>query len=96
MHLKQLMEILKDLKSEILHRYKAELKGVFGSHARGEAGEESDIDILAEFRDGATLFDLSGMRNFLEERLGHKVDVVCQSSIREEIKPYIYKDMVTL
>ncbi len=96
MDLKQLTEILKGLKSEILWKYKADLKGVFGSQARGEAGEESDIDVLAEFRDGATLLDLSGMRIFLEERLAHKVDVVCQNSVREEIRPYIYKDLVTL
>ena len=84
------MEIVKNLKHEVRRKYKAELKGIFGSHARKEAGEDSDIDILVEFGDGATLIDMSEMGDFLEEKLQHKVDLVCQSTIREEIRPYIY------
>ncbi|QTA86011.1 nucleotidyltransferase family protein [Desulfonema magnum] len=96
MLLNQLMEILKSLKHEVRRKYKAELRGVFGSHAREEAGEHSDIDILVEFEEGATLFDLSEMGDFLEEKLQHKVDLVCQSTVREEIRPYIYNDLVSL
>ncbi len=96
MVLKQLTETLKSMKHEIRQNYKAELKGIFGSHARGEAKEDSDIDILVEFQEGATLFDLSGVGIFLEEKLRHKVDVVSQSTIREEIRSYIYKDLMLL
>lgn len=92
----RLIEILKSLKNEVRQKYKADLKGVFGSYARGDVKADSDIDILAEFQEDATFFDLCGMGNFLEEKLRHKVDVVCQSAVREEIRPYIYNDLVLL
>ncbi len=92
----RLAETLKKLRNEVRQKYKADLKGIFGSYARGDAKADSDIDILVEFQDDATLFDLCGMGDFLEEKLHHKVDVVCQSAIREEIKSYIYNDFVLL
>ena len=92
----RILEILESLKGEVLKRYKAELKGVFGSHTRGEARDDSDIDILVEFGKGATLLDLAGLGNFLEEKLQRKVDVVSQRAIREELRPYIDRDMVYL
>ena len=92
----QILEILESLKDEARKRYKAELKGIFGSYTRGEARESSDIDILVEFRKGATLLDLTGLGNFLEEKLQHKVDVVSPRAIRKELSYYIYKDMIYL
>nr|MBC8234936.1 nucleotidyltransferase domain-containing protein [bacterium] len=56
MLLEQHLRILKSLKGEVRQTYKADLKGVFGSYVRGEAKEDSDIDILVEFQEGATLF----------------------------------------
>jgi len=96
MHLNQFIKILEKLRHEVRQKYKAELRGIFGSHARKEAREDSDIDILVEFGEGATLIHMSEMWDFLEEKLQHKVDLVCQSTIREEIRPYIYKDLVSL
>lgn len=55
----QILETLQSLKHEVHKRYKAEPKGIFGSYTRGEAREDSDIDILVEFREGATLLDLT-------------------------------------
>ena len=46
----QILESLQSLKHEVHKRYKAELKGIFGSYTRDEAREDSDIDILVEFR----------------------------------------------
>ena len=43
-------------------------------------------DILVEFRKGATLLDLTGLGNFLEGKLGRRVDVVSQISVREELR----------
>ena len=96
MKYEQIFETLISLKGEVHRKYKATLKGVFGSYARGEPKEDSDIDILVEFHKGATLLDLSGLANFLEERLQHKVDVVSQRAVRDELKPYIYSEIVYL
>ncbi|MFH1612912.1 MAG: nucleotidyltransferase domain-containing protein [bacterium] len=49
----QILEILKGLKYKVNRQYNAELKGIFGSYARDEAKEDSDIDILVNFHKGA-------------------------------------------
>jgi hypothetical protein len=54
------------------------------------------ILVLVEFLDGASLSDLVGLGDFLEEKLGCKVDVVSQRALREEIKPYVYEDLLAL
>lgn len=92
----QIFEALENLKDEAHRQYKAKLIGIFGSYARGEAKEESDIDILVEFQKGATLLDLVGLGNFLEERLRHKVDVVSHRAVRQELRSHIYSGIVYL
>ena len=92
----QILKTLESLKPEVRRKYKAELKGIFGSYSRGEEKKNSDLDVLVEFLEGATLFDLVGLGDFLEERLGCKVDVVSQRALREEIKPYVYEDLIAL
>jgi len=51
---------------------------------------------LVEFQKNATLLDLTGLANFIEEKLQHKVDIVSQNAVREEIKPYIYNEILYL
>ena len=91
-----ILKTLESLKDEVRQKYKAEVKGIFGSYSRGEEKENSDIDVLVDFLEGATLFDLSGLGDFLEKKLHCKVDVVSQRALREEIKPYVYDDLVEL
>ena len=45
-------------KDEIRRRYRAEIKGIFGSYARGDFHADSDLDLLVDFDEGANLFDL--------------------------------------
>jgi hypothetical protein len=54
---------------------------VFGSVARGEGREESDVDFLVEFDKGRTLFDLIGLRLDLKDLLGIEVDIVTPNSL---------------
>ena len=92
----EIVEILGSVREKVKQEYKAEIKGIFGSYARGDESEGSDIDVLVDFEEGASLFDLVGLGFFLEEKLHCKVDVVPQRSLREEIKPYVLKDMIHL
>lgn len=92
----QIIASLKKLNAEARNKFKAEIKGIFGSYAREEADQNSDIDVLVEFFSGATLLDLAGLGHFLEENLGCKVDLVSQRSIRKEIQPYIERDLISL
>jgi len=87
---------LGDLAEEIKHRFRAEVVGVFGSYVRGEQTRTSDLDVLVRFHPGATLFDLVGLADYLEETLGVKVDVVPVDTIREEIRAHILREAVYL
>jgi predicted nucleotidyltransferase len=69
---------------------------VFGSYAREEADEQSDLDILVEFEAGAQigLFEFARLRRRLCELLGREVDLVTRDAIRPEMKDQILRDAV--
>jgi len=94
--LSEVLAILHGLWDEARRRYRAEIVGVFGSYARGEAHKRSDLDVLVRFLEGASLFDLVGLADFLEEKLGLKVDVVSERAIRPELKEHILDELVRI
>ena len=83
-------------KDEIRRRYRAEIKGIFGSYARGDFHADSDLDLLVDFDEGANLFDLVGLQQFLEEKLECKVDIVSRRSLRAELRTSILNEMISL
>jgi len=94
--LEDIKKVLKENKEKIASEFRAEIIGIFGSYVRGEQREESDIDILVRFKEGATIFDLAGLVNFLEEKLGTKVDIVSERAIRHKLKEEILKEVVAI
>jgi predicted nucleotidyltransferase len=69
---------------------------VFGSVARGEAGEASDIDLLVDALPGTSLFDIAGFQNDVEKFLGRKVDVVTLEDLAPGIRDRALADAVPL
>ncbi len=65
---------------------------LFGSHARGEATQESDIDILVELEPMVSLFDFVRIRLQLEDILHLPVDLVSANGLSTHVKPYIDQD----
>ena len=70
--------------------------GLFGSQARGDAKKASDVDLLVNFKQTKSLFQLVRIQEKLEGAFDKKVDLVLDTSIKELLKPYILKDLVTL
>lgn len=71
--------------------------GLFGSFARGENIEGSDIDILVEFKESPSLLTLIKLENELTEILGIKVDLVTIGAIKNKrIKRSIKKDLINI
>ncbi len=71
-------EILLSRRAEILaiaSRYSVRNVRVFGSVLHGDDTEKSDLDLLVDALPGTTLFDLGGLQEELQEKLGVKVDV---------------------
>ena len=69
---------------------------VFGSVAKGNATEASDIDLLVTLEPGRTLFDLGGLSYELEELLGRHVDVVTMPILRKEVRERVEKEAIPL
>lgn len=70
--------------------------GIFGSYARGEAKKNSDIDILIKFKGSKSLFDLSGLKIELEEKLNKRIHLVTYKYIYPKIKEQILKEEIRL
>jgi Predicted nucleotidyltransferases len=90
----EVLDSLRSLKDELRERYHVERIALFGSYAREEQGEGSDIDVLVEFGPGADLFDFVGLSQYLEEKLGSGVDVVPEAALRPEIRGQVTRDLL--
>ena len=71
---------------EIVARNLAANPRVFGSVARGEDRDDSDLDLLVDALPGLTYADMDGLKEELEGLLGLKVDVVTEASMRPRIR----------
>ena len=69
---------------------------VFGSVARGEADEQSDVDFLVEMEPGRSLFDMGGLLMDLRELLGRSVDVVSVRGLKPRIRERVLREAVGL
>jgi len=78
----------------MLRRFHVASLSVFGSVARGEAGPESDIDLLVTFDDSVGLFEFIRLRRHLEHALGCRVDLVTPDALRLEMREQILGEAV--
>jgi hypothetical protein len=69
---------------------------VFGSVARGEADEKSDVDFLVEMEPGRSLLDLGGLLMDLQDVLGRNVDVVTERGLNPRIRERVLNEAVAL
>lgn len=82
--------------ARLAHTYGARRVRVFGSHARGEARPESDLDLLVEMEPGRTLLDHVALKQALEDLLGRPVDVVTERSLHPLIRERVLAEAVWL
>lgn len=69
---------------------------VFGSVARGDADEKSDIDFLCHLPEGSTVWEMAGMHYYLEKMLETKVDLVSDNNLRPHVVDSIMNEAVPL
>jgi len=94
-HILELKQI-RDTVAELGGQYGAERIYLFGSYARGDAGEHSDIDLRIDKGKIRGLFALAGLQISLEERLGTKVDLLTSDSLDQEFLRHIQQEEVLL
>lgn len=79
-----------------MHKHGVVAASIFGSVARGEASDRSDIDFLVEFETGRSLLDLIGLRQDLSDRLERKVDVVTPRSLHPGFRDTVLSERIHL
>ena len=88
---------------KLLETHEADFAGLgtrrlalFGSVARNEATEESDVDILVDFDEGPKFDRYCDLYDLLENLFGREVDLITQPSLREPVRTYIEKDAINV
>lgn len=83
---------LKEMQPYLQKHFQVKKLGLFGSFSRGEETQESDIDILVDFRTlvGLEFFEL---QTFLEKKFQRKVDLVLEDCLKPELKDIILKEV---
>ena len=92
-------ELLRSKREEILRlasRHGARNVRVFGSVARGEADERSDVDLLVDLEPGRSLLDLGGLLMDLRDLLRRNVDVVTERGLKSRIRSRVLQEAVPL
>ena len=86
------IENIKKRLIKVLIEHEVKRAALFGSIVRGEATEDSDIDLLIEFKGRKSLLDLVGLKLELQELLRRKVDVVTYKSLHPLLKERILNE----
>ncbi len=96
--LEQIKQKLNQNLIQIKQRYHITQLGIFGSYIRGEATENSDLDILVEFEPQAKfgLLTFCELENYLSELLAIKVDLVMKDGLKPNIGENILREVVYL
>jgi hypothetical protein len=85
---------LRERRREISERFGVERVGLFGSAARDELREDSDVDVLVSFRDQATFDGYMGLKFYLEELFGRKVDLVTEKGLKPRARTHVERDLI--
>jgi predicted nucleotidyltransferase len=93
---KQTLLEKRDAILRIAHRYGAHHVRVFGSVARGDVTQDSDLDLIVRFEPGRSLFDHGGLIVELEELLGVKVDVIGERGMRDRFRDRVTREAIPL
>jgi hypothetical protein len=94
MHRAQALSALSDLLPALRRDFGVRRIALFGSTARGEATEDSDLDLLVDFEAGPTFDSFMGLKLFLEDHLGRRVDLVTPESLKPRLRPIIEREAV--
>jgi hypothetical protein len=92
-------QLLMEKRQEILvlaAKYGVSNIRIFGSVARAEDDEASDIDFLVDTEPGRSLFDLGGLLYELRDMLGCDVDLVTENSLKDRIRQQVMREVVNL
>ncbi|MEW5944832.1 MAG: nucleotidyltransferase family protein [bacterium] len=92
----EIVAILKENYGIIESRFKVRSLALFGSAARGEAGADSDVDVLVDFPEPPTFDQYMELKFFLEDVLHRGFDLVTRRGLRERFRTQVQKDAISV
>ena len=95
MRLSELQALTPEL-HQVLERFGASNLAVFGSVARDQAEADSDVDLLVDLPDGASLFDRAELKSALEELLLTRVDLIRRRNLKPGLRDVVEAESVAL
>ena len=90
------LKLLRTHKATLAQRFGVTGLALFGSFARDQAADDSDVDILVQFDGPATSDAYFGVQFYIEDLMGHPVDLVTDKALRAVLRPYIEREMVNV
>jgi len=90
----EVLSLLQKHRAEIQRRFGVEHLALFGSVARDEMREGSDVDVLIKFQGIATFDGYMDLKFYLETLLKTQVDLVVEDDIKPRMRPMIEKDLI--
>lgn len=90
----EIVTFLKEHKTEIQEKFGATRIGLAGSYARGDATEESDIDIVVELQSVNKFRSFFYLLYYLQDAFGKRVDLVTESSLKPLVRKAVLKDIM--
>ena len=88
------LQILNKVKPIVAEKFGVTKIALFGSTARDEADDNSDVDILVSFEGPATSTRYFGVQFYLEDMLGCQVDLVTDKALRSQLRPFIENEAI--
>jgi predicted nucleotidyltransferase len=89
----EIIDLIKSHANDIKTLFSVRRIGIFGSFARGEQKDSSDVDILVEF-EKPTFRNFMNLSFYLEDLLEREVDLVTVKGLHPRIRPYVEKDVI--
>jgi len=89
-----ILDFLTSHKQELQDKYGVTKIGLFGSYARNEQREDSDIDIAIELQSSNTFRSFFGLKYFIEDSLHHKIDLGIESALKPIAKETLLRDII--
>lgn len=93
---KEIIETLRANKSKLVQKYSISELGIFGSFARGDFDEQSDIDILVDFSEKIGGYDYIRLAHEFEDLFNHKIDMVSRRGIKPQYLPFVEKHLINV
>jgi predicted nucleotidyltransferase len=87
---------LRTMLPELRRRWPIRSLGIFGSFARGDLNDSSDIDVLVEFHRPIALSSFLALEDALEQSVGCKVDLVSHGALKPFMRQGVMRDLIPL